>query len=86
MQDVSNLNANAFEHIERLGINGLLALAVVILWRKLQEKDAILMKNHETLADALASNRIIYEKMSDTLDDIKQTVEKIETVRRTLAR
>ena len=73
--------AAALDHIERLGINGLLALAVIVLWRKLQEKDSMLMSNYKSNAESRAANKAVIDKMSDTLDGIKETVERMETVR-----
>ena len=74
-------SAATLDHIERLGINGLLAIAVIVLWKKIQEKDLVLMSNYKSMAEALAANKVVVEKMSDTLDGIKETVEHMDTVR-----
>ena len=60
-------------------------MAVLVLWRKLQEKDKIIMDTFKSMADALATNRVTVEKMSDTLDGIRETVLELNTVRSAIA-
>ena len=80
-QTVNPPDPSALDHVERLGINGLLALAVVVLWRKLQDKDNVLMQNYRVMADTLASTKAIQEKMADTLDNMNEKIEHMDTVR-----
>lgn len=69
------------QEISHLGMTGLLAVAVIVLWKKLQEKDSLLMANYKSMADSLASNKALSEKMSETLDRIEDAVERLVTVR-----
>jgi len=73
--DPSSINA-----FSRLGADGLLAAAVVVLWRKLQEKDSLLMQNYARMAEALAANKSVNDKMSETLDAMKQAVGHLTSV------
>lgn len=72
---------SVLDQIGRLGVQGLLATAVVVLWMKVQEKDKLLMDNYKNLADTMASNKNTMEKMADTLEGIKTEVERLHTVR-----
>jgi transcriptional regulator with GAF, ATPase, and Fis domain len=76
--------ATYLDKISQLGVTGLLAVAVVVLWRKLQDKDALLMANYKSMADSLAADKATKEKMAETLEAIKEAVERMETVRHTL--
>jgi hypothetical protein len=67
--------------LSQMGAMGILSVAVVVLWRKLQEKDKIIMDAFKTMGDVLATNKVTVEKMSDTLDDIKKAVREFNTVR-----
>jgi hypothetical protein len=80
-QAIPNPDPASIEQISRLGMVGLLAVAVVVLWRALQAKDAILMANYKSMADTLAANRVVVEKMAETLDRIEQAVDKLDSVR-----
>ncbi len=73
------------DQVGKLGADALLAAAVIVLWRKLQEKDKLLMENYRSMADALAANNSISEKMSDTLCEIKEAVERLTSARAALA-
>lgn len=75
------IEPNFVDQIGRLGMVGLLAMAVVVLWKKLQEKDTILMANYKAMADALAMNKAVVEKMAETLVRIEQAVDKLDNVR-----
>ena len=81
LQGVPTPDPAVIEQVSRLGMVGLLAAAVVVLWRKLQEKDSILMANYKSMADALAANKAVVEKMAETLSRIEQAVDKLDRVR-----
>lgn len=71
-------------HIGDLGVKSLLIVAVVILWKKLQEREDLILNLFKTMADVLATNKANTDKMtenlnkmSEILDDIKDGVERI---------
>ncbi len=82
---------SVFAHISELGSLGLLAMAVVVLWRKCESKDAMLMEIYKSAVTAITENRLntaqmtetskrlseTHQKMSDTLDSIKEVVARI---------
>lgn len=76
----------AIAEVSRLGTTGLLAVAVIVLWRKLQEKDGLLMANYRSMAESLAANKATSEKMAETLEAIKEEVQRLATVREQLGR
>lgn len=69
------------DKVSQLGVTGLLAIAVIVLWKKLQDKDSLLMANYKSMAESLATNKATAEKMAETLEAIKEAVERLETVR-----
>lgn len=71
------VEGTTIDQVSKIGAMGLLAVAVVVLWRKLQEKDALLMQNYKSMAEALATNKAVVEKMSETLGQIKEAVERM---------
>jgi len=81
LQVVPSIEPGFVDQIGRLGMVGLLALAVVVLWKKLQEKDTILMANYKAMAEALATNKAVVEKMADTLVRIEAAVDRLDNVR-----
>lgn len=74
-------NTDFIKQISDLGAKGLLAAAVIILWKKLQEREDMILNLIKTLADALAANKVNIDKMSDILDDMKDSIEKMNNVR-----
>lgn len=76
------------EQVSRFGITGFLSLSVWALWRKLAEKDGeirsrdvMLMENYKLMAEALAQNNAVKGQMLIVLEEIKTTVQTINTVR-----
>lgn len=84
LQAIPELDIGWLDKVSRLGTTALLAIAVIVLWKKLQEKDALLMNNYRNMAETLAASKATAEKMADTLDAIKEAVERLETVRQQL--
>jgi hypothetical protein len=82
----SPVDPGTIDHIISMGPVGLLMMAVIVLWRKLQEKDSLLMANYRSMADSLAANKLVLEKMAETLEGIKATVEKMDNVHQVLTR
>jgi len=99
MLDVMVPDQGLIDQLGKLGVVGIMAVAVVMLWRKLEKKetemaaalakkdaelaarDALLMENYKQMAGALASNNSLMCKMSETLDRMQDTLDKITTVR-----
>lgn len=74
-------NADLVKQIGDLGVKGLLAVAVVILWKKFNEREDIILNLMKTLADALAGNKSNIEKMSGILDDMQESIERMNNLR-----
>lgn len=86
--DATVADPNAIGQVGRLGLDGVLAVAVIILWKKLQEmwvkleaKDVLIMSNYKSMADALAANNTVVCKMSDILEEMHKAVEVLTSVR-----
>jgi len=71
--------------IERLGIIGLLTLAVVVLWRKLERKDLDELQRQTILIQALTSNTEAVRSLKETVESLKESVDTLANVRISLA-
>jgi hypothetical protein len=87
----------SIDKLKDYGTQGLLAVAVAFLWAtmwkkldakdaKLDAKDAILMQIYESTAKSVATNVVVVEQMSKTLQEIRETVDELSTVRAVIAK
>jgi len=65
---------NVPDSIGHLGLDGILSVAVLALWRKVNEKDKLVMDNYKAMSDSLATNKLLSDEMLKTLRTMQDTL------------
>lgn len=71
--------------VERLGLVGALIFAVVALWRELQAKNKRAESTHDATIAAFVGATSTMKDMKESMDSLKESVDKLITVRETMA-
>jgi hypothetical protein len=71
--------------IAKLGLDGLLILAVITLWRKLEDKDKSNGKIQAATVEALTLSSEVSRELKQTVSELKEAVDKLCTVREVMS-